>query len=228
MKTFIFANPNSNFSKTMLGTIIGCYKKLADYNSMKNLLTGISSNKNLSSLIGLSKRFMIDYFIKQKDYTSAPNDRDLLCDVQFEKGLIYQYSLENTDEAVKCYNNILTNYPENRLAKTAKRHLKNLGIEVKENEQKSATNTNNNLTLDNYPNPFNPITKITYSLKQRDHVILIVYDILGKQVAKLVDGIQTEGEHSINFNGSNLSSGTYIYKLKGTNFNISKKMLLVK
>ena len=80
----------------------------------------------------------------------------------------------------------------------------------------------------NYPNPFNPTTMITYSLREKDHVTLIVYDILGKEVARLVDGIQTEGEHSINFDGSNLPSGMYIYQLKGSNFTISKKMLLIK
>ncbi len=69
---------------------------------------------------------------------------------------------------------------------------------------------------------------ITYNLKEKDHVTLIVFDILGKEVARLVDGIQTEGEHSVNFDGSNLPSGMYIYQLKGSNFCLSKKMLLLK
>ncbi len=83
-------------------------------------------------------------------------------------------------------------------------------------------------TLSNYPNPFNPTTLIAYNLKERGQIKLIVYDILGKEVAKLVDGIQTEGEHRINFDGSSLPSGIYVYRLTGTNFSISKKMLLIK
>lgn len=83
-------------------------------------------------------------------------------------------------------------------------------------------------SLSCFPNPFNPTTKISYTLKEKDHVTLVVFDILGKEVARLVDGIQTEGEHSVNFDGSSLPSGMYIYQLQGTNFNISKKMLLLK
>lgn len=80
----------------------------------------------------------------------------------------------------------------------------------------------------NYPNPFNPATIITYTLKQKDHVTLIVYDVLGKEVSRLVDGLQTEGEHSVNFDGSSLASGIYVYQLKGTGFVLNKKMLLLK
>lgn len=87
---------------------------------------------------------------------------------------------------------------------------------------------NSNILLPNYPNPFNPGTRITYTLKDKDHITLIVYDILGKEVARLVNGLQTKGEHVVNFNGNNLPSGIYIYKLTGSNFNISKKMLLIK
>ncbi len=239
MKSFIKSNSNSNWSKTVLSTAVGCYKKLNDYQAMKKFLDETLSDKNLLILSGLSKRFMIDYYNNQKDYSNSisladeiikehQQDKDLLCDVQFEKGLLYQYSLSNNDEAIKCYNSILTNYPDNVLTKPAKRHLKSLGIVVKENAPKLAANTESNFSLDNYPNPFNPSTTISYTLKQNDHVILIVYDILGKEVQKLVDGIQTKGEHAVNFNGKNLPSGIYIYKLIGNNFNISKKMLLIK
>ncbi len=88
--------------------------------------------------------------------------------------------------------------------------------------------TNINYLSQSYPNPFNPTTMIFYTLKERDYVTLVVFDVLGKEVARLVDGIQTEGEHSVNFDGSNLPSGMYIYQLKGSNFNINKKMLLLK
>lgn len=83
-------------------------------------------------------------------------------------------------------------------------------------------------SLGNYPNPFNPTTVIKYSLKEKDKITLIVYDMIGKEVARLVDGIQNEGEHSVSFDGSSLPSGMYIYQLKGTNFILNKKMLLVK
>lgn len=69
---------------------------------------------------------------------------------------------------------------------------------------------------------------ISFNLQQKDYVTLIVYDILGKEVARLIDGVQTEGEHSVIFDGSNLASGMYIYQLKSGNFISTKKMLLLK
>ena len=239
IKTFINNNPNSELSKTMLATAVGCYKKLDDYSSMKNLLDKISSDKSLSLLSGFSKRFMIDYFNNQKDYTNSlsladeiikghQEDKDLLCDVQLEKGLIYEYSLSNNNDAIKCYNNILSDYPDNKLATIAKHHLEKLGVEIKKGVANSQDNKNIINSISNYPNPFNPATTIYFTLRQKDYVTLIVYDILGKEVIRLIDGIQTEGEHSVSFDGSSLASGMYIYQLKGSNFNISKKMLLLK
>ncbi len=93
----------------------------------------------------------------------------------------------------------------------------------------------------NYPNPFNPVTIISYSLPlivpspaRRDklvegrHVKLIIYDILGNEVATLVDRQQVPGNYEVTFNASNYSSGIYIYKLSSGSFSESKKMLLLK
>ena len=65
----------------------------------------------------------------------------------------------------------------------------------------------------NYPNPFNPNTKITYSIPATQYTILKVYDILGKEVKTLVNEIKPAGTYSIVFNGSNLPSGVYFYRL---------------
>ncbi len=80
----------------------------------------------------------------------------------------------------------------------------------------------------NYPNPFNPVTNINYNLKQRGHVSLFVYDVLGKEVANLVNNTQESGEHSISFDAKNLPSGIYIYSLRVNDFTQSKKMILLK
>lgn len=82
----------------------------------------------------------------------------------------------------------------------------------------------------NYPNPFNPETKITYQLPEAGYVSLKVYDILGKEVAALVDGFQPAGTYSSEFKVRNtgLTSGIYIYQLKCGNRIMSKKMLLLK
>lgn len=80
----------------------------------------------------------------------------------------------------------------------------------------------------NYPNPFNPSTRINYSLVEKGYVTLKVYDILGNEVATLVDGEKMPGEHSVNFNASKLSSGMYVYQLNVNGVRISNKMTLMK
>jgi hypothetical protein len=80
----------------------------------------------------------------------------------------------------------------------------------------------------NYPNPFNPGTNISYTLKTRSQVILAVYDILGRQVATLVNGVQNAGEYQVPFSGAGLTSGVYFYRLTTTEGMTTKKMVLLK
>ena len=82
--------------------------------------------------------------------------------------------------------------------------------------------------MQNYPNPFNPSTSITYKLPSESYVKLNVYDMSGREVARLVDGIKEKGSHIIVFNASSLSSGIYIYKIDAGEFSSVKKMTLLK
>jgi hypothetical protein len=85
------------------------------------------------------------------------------------------------------------------------------------------------LSIDqNYPNPFNPTTNISFSIPQRSNVKLVVYDVLGKEVATLANSIYETGKYNVQFNGSSLASGMYFYTLTTAQGTISKKMLLVK
>jgi len=80
----------------------------------------------------------------------------------------------------------------------------------------------------NYPNPFNPETAIKFSLSANSFTSLKVYDVLGNEVAALVNEVMQAGVHVINFNGANLSSGVYFYQLKADGFLQNKKMILLK
>jgi hypothetical protein len=80
----------------------------------------------------------------------------------------------------------------------------------------------------NYPNPFNPSTEINFSVAKAGFVTLRVYDILGREVATLVNQEMSNGDYSVNFVASGLSSGTYIYQLNVNGVVISKKMTLLK
>jgi hypothetical protein len=80
----------------------------------------------------------------------------------------------------------------------------------------------------NYPNPFNPSTTITFSLPHSANASLKVFDMLGREVATLVNGYTTSGTHEVQFNATNLASGVYFYKLTSGDFTQMMKMMLVK
>jgi hypothetical protein len=81
----------------------------------------------------------------------------------------------------------------------------------------------------NYPNPFNPTTTIGYDLPSSSQVTLKVYDLLGREVATLVNARQqSAGQHQVSFDASRLSSGMYIYRLESNSFTATKKMMLIK
>ena len=85
----------------------------------------------------------------------------------------------------------------------------------------------------NYPNPFNPVTVIKYEIPGQNrndnrNVQLKVYDILGKEIAILVNEIKSAGSYEVEFNGAELPSGIYIYRLTAGNFADSKKLVLLK
>ncbi|MBI2417864.1 MAG: T9SS type A sorting domain-containing protein [Ignavibacteriales bacterium] len=80
----------------------------------------------------------------------------------------------------------------------------------------------------NYPNPFNPSTTINFSLAEKAHVTLSVYDMVGREVAVLVNGDKPAGNHSVNFSAGNLASGVYLYKIQTAQFTATKKLVLMK
>lgn len=80
----------------------------------------------------------------------------------------------------------------------------------------------------NYPNPFNPSTNISYSLPQAGLINLKIFDLLGNEVAELVNEVKEKGNYRVQFNGENLSSGVYIYTIRFNNFIESKRMILIK
>jgi len=80
----------------------------------------------------------------------------------------------------------------------------------------------------NYPNPFNPSTQISYTIPKASAVTLTIYDILGRQVATLVNAKNEPGEHSISWNALSVPSGVYFYRIVAGSFVQTKKMMLMK
>jgi hypothetical protein len=96
------------------------------------------------------------------------------------------------------------------------------GIEQFEGEVSTYSLSNN------YPNPFNPTTRISYTIPKRSNVNIKVYSLLGSEVAELVKGEMEAGSYDIEFNAANLPSGVYFYRIQSGNFIDTKKMLLLK
>ena len=80
----------------------------------------------------------------------------------------------------------------------------------------------------NYPNPFNPATTIKYSVPAASFVTIKVYDILGREVASLVNEQKAAGSYNVQFNGNDLSSGVYLYRMQAGSFVQTKKLVLMK
>jgi len=91
----------------------------------------------------------------------------------------------------------------------------------------SLTSANYSL-FQNYPNPFNPSTIIRYALPQRAHVSLTVFNTLGQRIASLVNESQDPGYHDVRFDGNDLASGVYFYRLQAGTYVETKKLLLVR
>ena len=88
---------------------------------------------------------------------------------------------------------------------------------------------NNFILLQNYPNPFNPSTNIEFELLKSSTVTLSIYDMLGREVTRLIDNEEkSSGKFKLSFDASKLSSGIYIYQIRTDKYRESKKMILLK
>jgi hypothetical protein len=82
--------------------------------------------------------------------------------------------------------------------------------------------------VQNYPNPFNPSTTILYQIPERNFVTLKIYDVLGNEIATLVDEEKPAGEYEVEFIAGGLTSGIYFYQMKADSYSSTKKILLLK
>jgi parallel beta-helix repeat protein len=152
----------------------------------------------------------------------------------FDKLVYYYFELEDGTNARTISNELDEQFPLSEGAVEAHKILgdeKYFNVEPirKKAYQDSSEQTLTEYSLsDNYPNPFNPVTKIGYTVPQTSFVTLKVYDVLGREVATLVNEEKISGVYEVEFNGSNLSSGIYFYSLTAGDFHQTKKLILMK
>jgi hypothetical protein len=100
---------------------------------------------------------------------------------------------------------------------------------VSVDDQQNTSNTPQTIYLSkNYPNPFNPSTTIKFTISDLQFTTLKVYDLLGREIATLVNEEKPAGSYEVGFNGTGLPSGIYFYQLRAGNFSETKKMVLLK
>jgi len=166
---------------------------------------GVTGDPQLLATVGRGVQSFTDY-----DYTKTSSYVDLL---QYD--VRSYYSTEGTYSDASWY----AVYGEIYLYKTNENNLilAQLGKEIP-----------TEYSISNFPNPFNPTTVINYQLPESGMVTLKVYDLLGKEVATLVNESKNAGYYNVNFDASKLTSGIYIYTIQANNFIKSNKMLLLR
>lgn len=152
--------------------------------------------------------------------------------------LVFLYaSMGENDLATTALDNFRKKYTDDKNILAAEWFLKSHPLTPADKEQnvsdpnkilQSEENFETDELVSNYPNPFNPSTQISFTLKESGKVSLKIYDVLGKEVANLADGYYEAGKHTATFNGSNLASGIYFYRLTTPTATITKKMMLLK
>ena len=186
------------------------------------LIPGRNYQKAIDNLTALKTRF-------------AKNDITLK-DALFNLGYIHLELLTDAAKGKEYFDELRAKYPDDMLtwqsrlllgeidSIPASAGLQNLKQEVATKAEIPATVA----LLGNYPNPFNPSTVISYQLPAAGHVSLKVYNMLGQQVAMLVDGIQDAGFKSVTFDATRLASGVYFYRLEALGKVLVNKLLLLR
>ncbi|OGU83806.1 MAG: hypothetical protein A2499_04495 [Stygiobacter sp. RIFOXYC12_FULL_38_8] len=237
-KNVVATEKDKQIVKAALAKLSHLYKAKEDKNSFATYLNVLATDKANQQYLPYIKRYSIWDAVDNNDYNNsilvaddvikaAISDQDLTCEMLYEKGLVYKYYLKNQAKAEEVFGDLIANHPKHLLAKYASSQS---GIALKEQQSFKTFESDEavSYSLDNYPNPFNPTTTISYSLPQAGHVVLKVYDVLGREVAELVNGVKEKGKYSVMFNAGKYASGFYIYTIRVNDFYASKKMLLTK
>jgi tetratricopeptide (TPR) repeat protein len=216
-----------------LVTLYDYYNRIEDENSKKRILSeSTEKDESLSSLA---------MYLKARDYKESDDcqntaeelekvvakkhNSDIMPYVYYDLATLYYYYLDNTEKGIKYYTELAEKYPEEAITKTVVSIFKLKKDEDPTKEEAIVTETK---LFANYPNPFNPSTVIKYQLADASQVSLKVYDVMGREVATLVNGFQNAGSYNVTFNANGLSSGIYFYKLNANGKQLINKMLLMK
>jgi len=176
---------------------------------VNNKIISENLNTSLSVRAKLNNFYIVLY--NENDLNTAAS---LLSEVKSQNDLSTQVEINTAEESYYVHSNVLSASFDFILSKP----------QTKKAEEKPAAY----MLSQNYPNPFNPTTIIHYEIPNDGFVTLKIYDILGREATTLISQFKTQRSYYINFDGSKLASGMYVYRLKSGNFIATKKLLLLK
>lgn len=226
--------PGSVSSVQSLQEIIECYRLLQDQPSAKQIVYNLLLDKNYEEVSPHIKFLSIPLLIDEQDYDGAlnlcdtviseiPSNLEAAC-LLFNKGKIYETLKNDTSEANRIYTQLEQQYPNSMYAELASQ-----SCEKATNPQKQMlTQKIRSFDITSYPNPFNPITVVKYQVPVASRVSLKVYDILGREVATLVDEMKEVGYYSVTFDARNFASGIYLARIVAYPLDNSKPIMLTK
>ncbi|MDR3609498.1 MAG: T9SS type A sorting domain-containing protein, partial [Ignavibacteriaceae bacterium] len=235
-KGLIQQNKNLHFAISELAKIKAKYTR----NEISPYLEGLLANNLYYSAV---EKLFGDMYLRSNQFDNAIAAYDNVIkndsvgydgiNARFEKLYANLYIKKNLAAALKILSEIkgmnLTDIDNQMRIQNVERLIASANRRTVKKMSSNVSNIPQSYDLSqNYPNPFNPSTTINYQIPDAAKVSLIIYDILGRQIATLVDEYKSEGRYSVNFNASRFASGVYIYQLRANNFISSKKMLLLK
>ncbi|NWF90949.1 MAG: right-handed parallel beta-helix repeat-containing protein, partial [Ignavibacteriaceae bacterium] len=238
---FINTKPSDPEAAYALVRIEECHR-LSNKEGFLNYL-----NKDVKSLAAINNYLAVvllelesQYFVKDEKYKEAIDnfqkinkEYNLNSYVDkysiFNTGYIYLKFLNDVDNAVKSFEELTNKYPEDDLVGEFKYLLRGVNPNMPKNSSLSTAILPSEFEVtQNYPNPFNPTTKISYQLPVDAPVTLKVYDLLGREVATLINEERQAGTHEVEVDANNPSSGVYLYKITMNDFAKTMKMIVIK
>jgi len=220
---------HTNNSNLILGTAFD--KDLNDKFSGKSFLISCENTK------GYSERILPD--IRIKNSMIVKNGDLFVSWMNTDNNRLFISKLNLTDESDLCNNTVEIHssidegeytsitIQDDKLVIVYK-HFNNIFAHIRELNGKTLFERTDEFNLSNYPNPFNPTTRINFFIPKEGFVSLRVFDITGKEVRKLVNEYRTNGEHNVTFNAENLSSGAYFYRLDAGGIVTTRRMTILK
>ena len=228
--------PDSSFSFNALNLLKKLYQNADSVKNVYQSLFNNSKKKDLYAMAGLilAEVDTVNKLSHINDVINSYGQDNVVQCALFDKFVYYHFEKADKQNALEILNNLDNLFPLSEADIEAHIILGdtsyfNYDLAKKPVLQITAAQTPAEYKLsENYPNPFNPSTIISYQLPKDGVVTLKVYDVLGREVKTLINGYKTAGNYSVSFDASKLASGIYFYQIRSGNYISTKKMMYMK